>query len=137
MEWSHDIFQLSDNRDHIDITQTHQLLSDTYWGVRRPLEVVEEMIETSLCFTLRVDEKQVGFGRAVTDKVTFSWIADIVISPVHRGKGVGKWMMECILSHPDIINTQKVLQTRDAHEYYEKYDFTGNSALMSTPVDGL
>jgi len=113
------------------------LLSKTYWGVRRPIDVVEEMIKTSVCFTFLHDDKQIGFGRAVTDKVTFSWVADIVILPEYRGKGLGKWMMECILNHPDIVKTQKVLQTRDAHEYYENYGFTRNSALMSTEVDGL
>jgi hypothetical protein len=46
-------------------------------------------------------------------------------------------MLECILNHPDLRDTQKVLQTRDAHKYYEKFGFTGNAALMSTEVDGL
>ena len=137
MEWINDNYRITDDISLMDVNTTFELLSETYWGVRRPIDVVQEMVKTSICFTLLKDDKQIGFGRAVTDKVTFSWIADIVITPEYRGAGLGKWMMECILSHPDIINTQKVLQTRDAHEYYEKYDFSRNSALMSTKVDGL
>ena len=137
MEWKNDNFLLTDDPDLVDVAQVFSLLSETYWGVRRPVEVVEEMIKPSICFTLFDGDKYIGFGRALTDKVAFSWIADIVITPEYRGKGLGKWMMECILSHPDIASTQKVLQTRDAHEYYEKYDFSRNPALMSTTVDGL
>ena len=95
------------------------------------------MIKPSICFTLFADGTQIGFARALTDKVAFSWIADIVITPEYRGMGLGKWMLECVLNHPDVVNTQKVLQTRDAHEYYEKFDFSGNPALMSTKVEGL
>jgi GNAT superfamily N-acetyltransferase len=137
MIWAKDAILLSDDKKLVDVVRTHQLLSETYWGVRRPIEVVEKMIETSLCFTLLEDNIQIGFGRAVTDTITLSWIADIVILPEYRGKGIGKWMMECILEHPDISQTQKILQTRDAHEYYKKFDFETNPALMSTAVKGL
>jgi len=137
MIWAKDTVLLSDDKKLVNVVRTHQLLSETYWGIRRPLEVVEKMIETSLCFTLLEDKIQIGFGRAVTDVTTFSWIADIVISPEYRGKGFGKWMMECILEHPDISETQKVLQTRDAHAYYKNFDFETNPALMSTAVKGL
>lgn len=137
MEWTKDKFVFSDDANKMDVVRTHELLSDTYWGVRRPREVVEKMIEASLCFTLLTKDEQIGFARAVTDSITFSWIADIIIEPEYRGRGLGKWMMECIMNHPDIAPTQKVLQTRDAHEYYGKFGFVRNSALMSTEVDGL
>ena len=137
MIWAKDTVIFSDDKKLVDVVRIHQLLSKTYWGVRRPIEVVEKMIATSLCFTLLEDNIQIGFARAVTDTITLSWIADIVILPEYRGKGIGKWMMECILEHPDISETQKVLQSRDAHEYYEKFGFTQNSTLMSTEVDGL
>ena len=137
MHWQKEGFYLTDDRDKVDLIETCKLLGDTYWGVRRPIEVVEKMIKTSICFTLLYENTQIGFGRAVTDGVTLSWIADIVILPEYRSKGLGKWMIECIVSHPDIRDTQKVLQTRDAHEYYEKFGFSRNAALMSTEVDGL
>lgn len=80
---------------------------------------------------------QVGFGRVVSDYTVFSWVADIVIEPRFRGRGLGKWMMSCIKEHPQLRHTQMVLQTRDAHSLYEAYGFSRNPALMSTKVDGL
>ena len=95
------------------------------------------MIEKSLCFGLFLRGAQIGFGRAVTDYAVFSWIADLVIDSKYRGQGLGKWMMHCMVAHPAISGTQMVLQTRDAHALYEKFGFSRNPALMSTPVTGL
>ncbi len=137
MEWTKDEFVLTDDSRRLDLERTFTLLQGTYWGVRRPREVVTRMIEHSLCLVLLRGDIQVGFGRAVTDYTVFSWIADIVIEPQCRSGGLGKWMMECIVAHPAIRHTQMVLQTRDAHALYEKYGFTSSPALMSTRVVGL
>ena len=137
MEWTRDQLLLTDTPGSVDVERTYQLLRDTYWGVRRSREVVVAMISHSLCFTLLRDNVQIGFGRAVTDYTVFSWIADIVIDPTYRGRGLGKWMMTCIADHPALRHTQMVLQTRDAHGLYAKYGFAQSPALMSTSVDGL
>ena len=90
-----------------------------------------------MCFTLLHESVQVGFGRVVTDYTVFSWIADIVIDPAYRKRGLGRWLLECMQSHPLLKATQMVLQTRDAHALYEKLGFSRNPALMSTAVVGL
>jgi GNAT superfamily N-acetyltransferase len=137
MRWVHEDFTLTDDASRIDLAATKILLRNTHWGVRRPPDVVERMIQHSLPFVLLHKDAQIGFGRAVTDYTVFSWIADIVIDPAYQRRGLGKWMMRCIAQHPDIKHTQMVLQTRDAHGLYEKYGFSGNPALMSTKVEGL
>jgi GNAT superfamily N-acetyltransferase len=137
VEWAKDEFVLTDNSSRLDLDRTFLLLHGTYWGVRRPREVVAKMVEHSLCFILLRGDLQVGFGRAVTDYTVFSWIADLVVESQYRSQGVGKWMMDCIGLHPAIQHTQMVLQTRDAHDLYAKYGFTKNPALMSTAVIGL
>jgi len=137
MKWNHEEFVLTDDPARVDLSVTQALLRDTYWGVRRPPDVVESMLQHSMPFTLLRDDSQVGFGRVVTDFTVFSWVADIVVAPELRGRGLGKWMMTCIREHPRLHHTQMVLQTRDAHGLYERYGFSRNSALMSTKVDGL
>jgi GNAT superfamily N-acetyltransferase len=137
MEWLHKDFVLTDDASRLDLAITQALLRDTYWGVRRPPDVVARMLEHSLPFTLLYEGVQVGFGRVVSDYTVFSWVADIVIDPRFRGRGLGKWMMACIKDHPSLRQTQMVLQTRDAHGLYEMYGFDRNAALMSTKVDGL
>jgi GNAT superfamily N-acetyltransferase len=137
MDWTRGEFFLTDDASRIDLTKTQALLRDTYWGVRRSPAVVAQMLEHSLPFVLLHQAKQIGFGRVVSDYTVFSWVADIVIDEAYRGKGLGKWMMNCITQHPKISHTQMVLQTRDAHSLYEKFGFSRNAALMSMRVDGL
>lgn len=137
MQWTHLDFVLTDAPKRVDLDRTFELLSQTYWGVRRPHATVEKMVQHSLCFTLLHGQYQVGFARAVADYTVFSWIADLVIDPQYRDRGLGKWMMTCMRSHPQLRGTQMVLQTRDAHGLYEQFGFSKNPALMSTAVPGL
>ena len=43
----------------------------------------------------------------------------------YRGRGLSKWLLECIVRHPDLQGLRRiVLGTRDAHGLYERYGFT-------------
>ena len=137
MEWRKDEYLITDDRAKVQLEVVHRLLAATYWGDRRPREIVDRMVAGSICFSLYHGSKQIGFGRAVTDSTTFTWVADIVVEPEFRGAGLGKWIMECLLEHPAIKGTQLVLQTRDAQGLYEQFGFSENSALMSTKVTDL
>jgi len=137
MQWYKDDYLITDDRSKVKVDVVHQLLSETYWGGRRPRDIVKRMIAESICFSLYHGSRQIGFGRAVTDSATFTWVADIVVEPESRGAGLGKWIMQCLLQHPAIKGTQMVLQTRDAQGLYEPFGFCRNSALMSTNVTDL
>ncbi len=137
MEWRKDEYLITDDRSKVQLDIVHRLLAATYWGSRRPIDVVERMVAGSICFSLYHGARQIGFGRAVTDSATFTWVADIVVEPAYRGSGLGLWIMECLGEHPAINGTQMVLQTRDAHGLYERLGFSGNSTLMSTSVADL
>lgn len=137
MQWERDGIVLTDDRTRVNARRVYTLLQETYWAERRPPSAVEKLIEHSVCFSLLDGKLQVGFGRAVTDYCVFSWLADIIVDPSYRGRGLGKWMVSCILEHPVLKDTQFVLQTRDAHSLYGRFGFSGSSKLMSTTVSGL
>ncbi|MBT2771854.1 GNAT family N-acetyltransferase [Halomonas sp. ISL-60] len=137
MEWRKDNYLITDDTSKVQLDVVHRLLAATYWGDRRPREIVERMVAGSICFSLYRGTTQIGFGRAVTDSATFTWVADIVVESEYRGTGLGQWMMECLVTHPSVKGTQMVLQTRDAQGLYEKFGFSGNSALMSTRITDL
>jgi hypothetical protein len=41
------------------------------------------------------------------------------------GRGLAKWLIECILTHPDLQNLRRwILVTEDAHGLYRKQGFT-------------
>jgi len=137
MQWTQDEYLITDDRASVQVDFLYQLLSTTYWSHKRPLDVIETMVDNSLCFSLYHDGDQIGFARAITDSITLSWLADIVIESKYQGKGLGKWLMECILEHPSVKGTQIVLQTLDAQGLYQKFGFSTSDALMSTSVDYL
>ncbi len=137
MEWEKGRYRITDDPAQIKIDVVWRLLQTTYWKDRRPREIVEKIVARSLCFSLFDDTRQIGFGRAVTDKATITWLADVVVEPAYRSRGLGTWFVACVVSHPAIKGTQMALQTLDAHGFYEKFGFSANCALMSTVAHNL
>jgi GNAT superfamily N-acetyltransferase len=123
MEWKRDNYLISDDRRILDPEKIYGMLSKSYWASDRPKEKILESIDNSLCFGMYCGGQQIGFARMVTDKVFFSWIMDVIIDDTFRGKGLGKWLLECILAHPDIASTKQRLATKDAHGLYEQFGF--------------
>ncbi|BCD97720.1 GNAT family N-acetyltransferase [Marinagarivorans cellulosilyticus] len=127
-------YRVSDDRNDVQLDKVESLLRLSYWAGDRPLETIKVSIENSICFSLFSDELQVGFARVVTDFATVAYIADLIIHPDHRDKGIGKWMFELIHNDPRWCSKFQFLATDDAHALYEHFGFSGSSKLMSTTV---
>ncbi len=124
MQWRKDNYLISDDTNRVDLDVVEALLRTSYWAADRPRAVMAAGIGNSTCFVLLHDNQQVGFARVISDRATFAWIADVIIAPAHRGRGLGKWLMECVLAHPCTAGVRaQVLATRDAHGLYERYGF--------------
>ena len=118
-------FTSSTDRSRLDVTAIHAFLSTSYWAHGIPLEVVRRSIDHSLCFGVYAAERQVGFARVITDQATFAYLADVYILEEYRGRGLARWLLECILGHPALQGLRRfTLVTRDAHELYRKLGFT-------------
>jgi GNAT superfamily N-acetyltransferase len=109
----------------LDVPFLHDFLTNrSYWAAGRSLEVVRRSLEHSLCFGLYEDGRQVGFARVVTDRATFAWLCDVFVLEECQGRGLAKWLMECVVGHPDLQGLRRfLLATRDAHGLYERYGF--------------
>ncbi len=132
-EWHRDGFIISTDKSKLDIDIIYGFLSaSSYWAAERPRDVVERSIANSLTFGVYRGEyaEQVGFARVVTDYATFGWLADVFILSEYRGMKLGEWLIETVVSHPDLYNIRRlVLATRDAHGLYSKFGF----APLPTP----
>jgi GNAT superfamily N-acetyltransferase len=125
MEVQKEQYCISTDKSKLDIPFIHNYLSGSYWSENIPAEIVAKAIEGSLCFGLYDGSKQVGFARMVTDSATFAYLADVFIDEAYRGKGLSKWLMEVILSHPRLQGLRRILlATRDAHGLYTQFGFT-------------
>lgn len=117
-------YLLTTDRAVIDRQALYRLLAGSYWAADRSRDVIDRSLEHSLCFSLFHRDAMIGFARVVTDASLFAYLCDVVIAAEHRGSGLGKWLMECVLSHPDTRNIRKwLLATRDAHGFYRQHGF--------------
>ncbi len=123
VEWTRADYRLSDDQTRLDLDQVCALLNATYWAADWSRAFIEKAVQHSFCLGMYHHDRQMGFVRTVTDHVTFSWICDVVIDPAHRGQGLGTWMIQCLLEHPDLQTFTHALRTRDAHGLYTKLGF--------------
>lgn len=100
------------------------LARDSYWARKRTVEQTKTALENSVCFGLYHKDNQIGFARVVSDHATFAYLGDVFILAEFRGQGLSKWLMETVVSHPDLQGLRRwVLATRDAHGLYEQFGF--------------
>ena len=125
-EWTRGAFVISTDRARLDVEAVHRYLSgESYWSPGIPLEVVRRAIEHSLPFGVYQGDALVGFARVTTDFATFAYLADVFVTEAVRGQGVGKWLVETIVSHPELQGLRRwMLATRDAHGLYAQYGFS-------------
>lgn len=125
LEWENDHYLLSTDKHKIELQVVHSYLcNESYWARGIPIETVKRSIDHSLCFGIYYENKQVGFARIISDFTTFAYLADVFVLPAHRGKGLSKWLMQIIMSYPDLQGLRRfLLTTMDAHELYRQYGF--------------
>jgi ribosomal protein S18 acetylase RimI-like enzyme len=100
------------------------LLRGTHWGAELSVPLMTRAIANSVAFGLYAGSELVGFGRVVTDLATYGYLTDVVVAEPHRGQGLGRWLTECILAHPELQGFRRLaLVTRDAQALYVSLGF--------------
>jgi len=124
-EWQRDGFTISTDPSRLDLNGIHAYLSASYWARGIPRDVFERSVRHALCFGIYEGARQVGFARVVTDFATVAYVGDVFVLEPWRGRGLSRWLMETITSHPELQGFRRwILLTRDAHGLYEKFGFT-------------
>jgi N-acetylglutamate synthase-like GNAT family acetyltransferase len=125
IETQRDQFTISTDPTRLDIDAIIDMLTRAYWAVGRPRERTERAIQNSLVFGVYDSNKQIGVARVVTDYSIFAYLCDVFIHEDYRAHGLGKWLIQTILEHPDLKEMRRwVLVTNDAHGLYKQYGFT-------------
>lgn len=121
-----DEFCISTDKAKLDVDSVHNFLSTkAYWCLNIPKERVQIAIQNSLCFGVYHEENQIGFARVISDFSTVAYLGDVFVLEEYRGKGLSKWLMEVIMSHPNLQGLRRwILLTGDAHNLYRKFGWT-------------
>ena len=124
LEWTKENYLVTTDREKLDVGAIHAFLSRAYWCEGIPLATVEGALNHSLCFGLFDGGVQLGLARVITDYTTFAYLCDVYVLPSHQGRGLGTWLMGCVIAHPQLQGLRRFnLATRDAHGLYAKFGF--------------
>jgi len=125
MDYKRGEFDISTEKSRLDVEMIRRFLDSSYWAAGRSVETIQRSIDNSIPFGVYKGSEQVGFARVITDYATFAWVADVFILESFQGQGLGKWLMEVIIAHPELQGFRRwVLATKDAHELYRRFGFT-------------
>ncbi len=117
-------FTISTDPARLDLDAILDFFTRAYWTQGRPPERTKRAIENSLVFGVYEGTKQIGIARVVSDFSIFAYLCDVFIHEDYRAHGLGKWMLETVMAHPDLQGIRRwTLVTRDAHGLYKQYGF--------------
>ena len=124
LEAHRDQFTITTDPARLDIDAICDFLRRAYWANTRPRERTERAIQNSLVFGVYDGDKQIGVARVVSDYAVFAYLCDVFIHEDYRLHGLGKWLLQTILDHPDLREVRRwLLATQDAHGLYKQFGF--------------
>jgi GNAT superfamily N-acetyltransferase len=124
VEWHRGQYTVSTDPGRLDIGATAEFLATTYWAPEISETVVRRSVANSIVFGLYHDDRQIGFAKVVSDRATFAWVGDVFVLDDYRGRGLGLWLMRCVLAHPDLQELRRwMLASTSARGLYEKLGF--------------
>ncbi|GAB7192940.1 GNAT family N-acetyltransferase [Kineococcus sp. NUM-3379] len=125
MERRREEYVLTDDPARVDLARVHRWLSEqSYWAAGRSPDVVRRSVEGSVPYSVLAGDEQVGFARVVTDHATFAWVCDVFVDAPHRGRGLGRWLVDAVVEDLSARGVPRfLLATRDAHDVYRGCGF--------------
>lgn len=127
-----DDYDLDDDPDRIPRDTVWAWLSaEAYWGRWRTRADVEAQLDSAWrvvgAYRAGTDDL-VGFARAASDGVAFAYLADVFVVDGHRGRGLGKRLLQTMIEEGPGRDFRWVLFTADAHGLYEQFGFAAPDA---------
>ncbi len=129
MDCSH--IQFCARKSQIDLNQLQALFKlGAFWAKERSTEDLSIAIANSEpVISVWDEERLIGFARATSDGIYRATIWDVVIHPDYRGAGLGRKLVETVLSHPRMNRVERVyLMTTHQQRFYERIGFECNSS---------
>ncbi|GAB3261318.1 GNAT family N-acetyltransferase [Chitinimonas naiadis] len=123
--WQRGEYEIDTDPARLDLAQAHAFIASTYWAKDIPEATFRRSVAGALCFGVYQGATMIGFARVISDYATIAYLGDVYIAPEARGQGLSKWLMDCIVGHPELQGLRRwILLTGDAHGLYQQYGFT-------------
>jgi GNAT superfamily N-acetyltransferase len=117
--------ELDDDPARVDVDAVHDFLSNhAYWALGRPRSEVERLLrEADRVVGLYDGDRQIGYARAFTDRMSLVYLADVYVLEAYRGRGFGIELVREMVEHGPLRHLRWILHTRDAHALYRRFGF--------------
>jgi N-acetylglutamate synthase-like GNAT family acetyltransferase len=123
--------QFSEARADVDIYQLQALFNKSaFWARDRNIEDLQIAIDRSEPVISALDgDRLIGFARATSDGIYRATIWDVVIDCDYQKLGLGRKLLETILSHPTMNRVERIyLNTTHQQSFYERIGFNHNTS---------
>ncbi|MGL5080291.1 MAG: GNAT family N-acetyltransferase [Microcoleaceae cyanobacterium] len=95
----------------VQVEVLHRLYQETWWSQGRTLADIHKMLSNSdylfgICETRT--QQLVAFARVLTDRVYRALIFDVIVAADYRHQGLGRSLIERIISHPDLSQVESL-----------------------------
>ena len=138
MDCSH--IQFCADKSKVDFVQLRHLFAITaFWARERNIDDLKIAIANSNpVVTVWDNERLIGFARATSDGVYRAGIWDVIIDPDYQGMGLGRKLVQTVLSHPLVCKTERVyLTTTHQQSFYERIGFQRNETTTMVLYNNL
>lgn len=124
MQSSREGYVVDTDPSKIDLGVIYEFLHTSYWANHRTREQIAKSWENATVQFGLYDSAgaMVGGCRVLSDSVSYAWLGDVFVLQEHRGQGLGKFLVACVVEHPATRDVEQFhLGTLDAHGLYEQF----------------
>jgi GNAT superfamily N-acetyltransferase len=135
MRWTNGAYEIDDEQSRLDMDRVVAWLAESYWAHSQSEAAVRRSWDAAgVTLGLYHGGQMIGCARAVTDFIRFAYLSDVYVEPEHRGQGLGRWLVQTMVDHPDLPQVRWVLHTADAHALYGQFGFLpADETVMQRP----
>ncbi|MDX2271578.1 MAG: GNAT family N-acetyltransferase [Cyanobacteriota bacterium] len=119
------------DRSEVDFEQLMILFQrNAFWAQDRQIDEMKRAVEFSNPVVSVWDgSRMIGFGRITSDGVYRAVIWDVVVDLDYRRQGLGRKLVETLISHPHVQGVERVyLFTTHQQAFYERIGFVENTS---------
>jgi ribosomal protein S18 acetylase RimI-like enzyme len=127
----HDTASNNNSQPQLDLYQLQSLFqAGAFWARDRQIDDWEIAIANSNpIVTVWDGSRLMGFARATSDGIYRATIWDVVIHPDYQGFGLGRKLVETLVSHPQMNRVERIyLMTTRQQRFYERIGFEENTS---------
>ena len=126
-------YEFSADPARMDPAQIHRLLVDhAYWAAGRSRETQDLLLSTCRSYGIfeTASRTQVAYARVLTDGVAFGWLADVVVAPEHRRRGLARMLVAGLMADLEPMGIKRMVlkAAEEARPLYESFGWTGIDA---------